>query len=45
MLPEAEQLLRRFYEPFNTRLAAITGDSRYLSWNEMQQPAAAGRTL
>jgi hypothetical protein len=40
MLPEAEKLLRDFYRPYNTRLAAMTGDDRYLEWNNMRGQVA-----
>ena len=34
MLPETERLLRDFYQPFVRRLAAMTGDDKFL-WTDL----------
>lgn len=33
MLPEARAILLEFYKPYNTRLAELLHDPRYLKWN------------
>ncbi|MEW5313500.1 MAG: hypothetical protein WDW38_005064 [Sanguina aurantia] len=33
MLPEARAILLKFYKPYNTRLAELLHDPRYLTWN------------